>query len=274
MPYIKKTIFVTQDIIEIEKHHSGRYGKRIKHNPKTNPTPEDVKRNNENNAIKKLRRKIGCNFTPGDLHVVLTYAPSKRPDITGARKALKLFLDRMRYRYRKKGHELKYIITTEYKNKSIHHHVIMNEIGETPQLVRKLWKAGNVFFTVLYSDGQYEDLAAYFVKETKETFKDSGNPHTRYSCSRNLKEPVEIVEKIDAYDWVEVPVPKKGYWIPKDSVIMGINPVTGRGYQNYTMVRITSDMRASPENYIGGRNEISKRKSRNHKKRNEKNKGS
>ena len=40
--------------------------------------------------------------------------------------------------------------------------------------------------------------------------------------------------------WPEDPKPKKGYFIIKDSVYNGINPVTQYPYQHYTMQRIDS----------------------------------
>lgn len=242
MPYIKKR-YKFGNRIEIEKVHSGRYGKKgKKHNPKTNPTPEDVAKVNERNQIKKLRRTMQASFEFGSQHVVLTYKKESRPDKEEAHKILKKFLGEMRKEYRKNNSELKYIVTTEYKGKAIHHHIVINELDDTSQctcskIVRRVWKHGGTYFSPLWENGEYGDLAAYFVKETKETCKDKDNPCKQaYSCSRNLIKPEPEIEIVQADTWMEIPVAEKGYWIDKGSISNGVSAITGYGYQYYTMI--------------------------------------
>ena len=238
MPYIKKT-FMLRYKIEVEKVHSSRYGgKGIKYCPKVNPIKAEVEAVNERNRIKKLYRKIAVNFDFGDYHTVLTYKREERPDPDGARKRLRKFLRKLRLEYKRLGYELKYIITTEYKASAIHHHLVINEIGNTAKLVRRLWKNGNVFFTVIYENGQVDDLAAYLIKETQNSFRDADNPSKlSYSCSRNLINPKETIEVVQAENWLEIPIPPAGYWIKKDSIISGISRITGYPYQYYTCIR-------------------------------------
>ena len=66
--YIKNTYYVG-NTIEIEKVHSGRYGKRIPVSAKTKPTSEAVQKVNFRNKKKKLRRLIANNFTEEDYHL-------------------------------------------------------------------------------------------------------------------------------------------------------------------------------------------------------------
>lgn len=239
MAYVKKT-YVMRETIEIEKYHNGRYGapgeKRIK---KKKATPEQVKRQNLWQAIKKLRRKINANFGVDDLHCTLTYNRENRAAAREAKRILVKFLRSLKKEYKKAGYELKYIITTEYENKAIHHHMIVNAIPETVKLIRLLWQQGRPYFVPLDDAGDYGKLAEYFVKETEKTFKDPSNPNKlRYSCSRNLITPEAKKEIITAATFRKDPAPVKGYYIDKNSIHTGINPVTGYQYQSYTMIRI------------------------------------
>lgn len=252
MPYLKKT-YELRYRIDVEKVHSSRYGvKGLKYAPKIEPTKADVESVNERNRIKKLCRKISVNFDFGDYHTVLTYKRECRPDPEGARKKLKKFLRKLRLEYKRLGYELMYVVTTEYKNKAIHHHLIINEIGNTAKIVRHLWQQGNVFFTVIYENGQVEDLAAYLIKETQNSFKDADNPSKlSYSCSRNLKQPKETIEVVAAENWLEIPIPPAGYWIKKDSIITGISQITGYPYQYYTCIKYNSEtMKADDVGWI------------------------
>ena len=77
---------------------------------------------------------MNTNFGPGDYHTVLTYTKDQRPDPDGARKYLKKFLGDLRKEYRKREQVLKYIIVTEWEGKSIHHHILLNNISGTDKL--------------------------------------------------------------------------------------------------------------------------------------------
>jgi len=236
MPYTKKT-YDCGDVIEVEKVFSGRYGKRIPHAEKKKPTPEDVKKVNERKAQAKLRRKLNYNFKFGDLHATLTYRKDERPTQQEAAGLLNKLLNKLRKEYKKAGAELKYIKVTEYKNKAIHHHLIINDKGDTGKLIRKFWQQGNAYFSLFDDTGQYEKLAAYLIKETNKTFKEKNNPNRlRWSCSRNLVDPEPKVEIIQASRWIDVPRPPKGYYV--ESWRSGISEVTGYKYQYYTLRRI------------------------------------
>lgn len=140
-------------------------------------TSEEMPEANMRQASRKLARKINANFKPGDWHVVLTYHKETRPDPATAHKTIKKLIDGLRGRYRKNGFEMKYILVTEYKNKAIHHHLIINNVNDgkttTSDYIRELWKGnGNPKFVFLYDNGEYRRLADYFIKETEKTFRE------------------------------------------------------------------------------------------------------
>lgn len=237
MSYIKKTIYLPYEII-VKKYHSSRYGKKgLKPAKRERPSQQRVKEANERRRIEKLYYLIATNFDYCDFHTQLTYKRENRPTPEEAREIVKRFLRRMRKEYKRRGKELKYIITTEYLKSSIHHHIILNEIGDTVRIVNDCWEMGKAFFTGIYKDGDVKNLAAYLIKETQRSFRDEENPNKlSYSCSRNLKKPQEKIEIVRADSWREDPKPPKGYIVKE--VTMGISEITGYPYQNYTCAKI------------------------------------
>ena len=184
MAYMKRTV-VAGRTMEVEKyllypkpHH--RRGERI------NPTSEQMRRVNERNARKKLRRLINANFGEGDLHLVLTYRGDP-PAAEEAKEHLRRFLRKMRKLYAASGQEFRYIVTTECRAKRIHHHMIVNkaDVGE----IRKLWEHGILRLSVLDDSGDYHQLADYLIKETSRTFRETSGK--RWTASRNLVRPKE-----------------------------------------------------------------------------------
>lgn len=235
--YTKK-IWIFRHYIEIEKGYSGRRGNHKSHKGRTNPTPEQMKVYNQNQAARKLNRKICANFGLGDYHIVLTYKPENRLPPDEAKKALKRFLNNLRKDYRKAGSELKYIITTEWRYTAIHHHIIINRIRGTTEMVRRRWTSGRPRFTPLDDTGDYIKLAEYFVKETsKKKIEGKEKGRQSYSCSRNLIIPQPKIKRIHAKDFVDEPKPIKGYYIVKDSLVNGVTPF-GRKYQYYKMAKL------------------------------------
>ena len=237
MPYIKKTI-IFKNSIEIEKIFSGRFGRRGRHRKKEKPTLEQVKKINARIAAKKLRWKMKANFNElDDYHMVLTYKKDARPGPEDAERYLNNFIQNMRRNYRKCGYEFKYIIVTEYLNKAIHHHMIINGIPETIKMVCKYWKYGRANFTPLYEENSFGELSEYLIKETDKTFRSGKFQKQRYRCSRNLVEPKIKVEVVNSKTFRKDIRPKSGYYIDKDSVSEGVNEF-GYRYQFYTMVKI------------------------------------
>lgn len=227
--------------IEVENIFSGRYGKRTPPSERRAPTPEEQEKINEQQCIRKLRRKIHANFDKDDLFETLTYKRDCRTDPKGAAHELQLLLNRLRGIWKRAGTELRYIVVTEYKSKSIHHHLIVNDLpdGSGAKKIAQSWsRNGHANTKYLYEDGQYERLAEYLIKETSRTFRDPDNPSKlRYSCSRNLVTPVAKTRILKRDDWPEEPREPKGYYLEKGSLVNGVNKM-GYRYQYYRLIKI------------------------------------
>lgn len=166
--YIKNSYYVGNSI-EVEKVHSGRYGKKIPVSEKVKPTTETVQKVNFRNKVKKLRRIIQNNFTEDDWHLVLTYRKDNRPEMEEAKKILRSFHGKMKRRYQKNGDEYKWICVTEYRTTAIHHHLVVNNTEDLIRILKECWTYGHINLTPLYEDMDVAGLAEYLLKETKDT---------------------------------------------------------------------------------------------------------
>lgn len=228
--------------MQIEKCYPGNYGAPgMPRQKKRKRTPEEIQRQNETNRWKKVQRLILANFKEGDWHLILKYLPKNRPEsYKEALKHRKKFIDEMRKAYKKAGLQFKWIAVTERGKKRgvLHHHLIIEDIAEpdlmTVQLVKNLWEHGGVQFVSLYEDGEYEKLAEYIVKA--ETKGECG--WATYSRSRNLVVPIPKKEKVYARKWRDPPKPPKGWYVVKETLYNGKNPVTGYPYQHYTIKKL------------------------------------
>lgn len=206
--------------------------------PKVNPTPEAVRKLNFRNSVRTLLIKLMHNFMPGDYHMVFTYAgvPPTKEEAKGNMSRMKR---KMRERYKASGAAFKWIETTEYKNKRIHHHLIVNA-GVPVSEIQEMWEEyGTVHVRVLRKDRDWRKLAVYLIKETQRTFRDpDAYGRQRYTCSRNLSMPEVFEMSIPYSELGEEPKPFPGYYIDRDSIYHGINPVTEREYMEYIMLPI------------------------------------
>ncbi len=233
--YIEKT-YDLGDVKEIARYYPGRYGAPgCKRRPKKKATPEDIRRQNQGNRARKIQRLILANFKENDWYLTLTYRKEERPgSMEEAKRRRKKFFADMRKAYRKAGYEFKFVCITELgKRGAVHHHLIIENIASeklnTTKMITKLWKYGGRHFDPLYEEGEFEELADYLTKEQGK--------ECNYTRSKNLIVPQPVREKVYRRKWDEEPKPEEGYYIIKDTLINGINPVTGRPYQHYMMRR-------------------------------------
>lgn len=238
--YTKKE-YHCKGLIEVEMYRSGNYGapgrKRAK---KKKATPDEIRAANERTAKKKLRRLINTNFEQGDIHLILTYKKELRPTPEESRKIIRNFRDKLARRYKSHGKVFKWILVTEYKNKAIHHHMIVNSPdGYDPSKdIAAIWTRGRPKETRLDDSGNYSQLADYLIKETEKTFREEESPmKARYSHSRNLKEPKVRKKTIRAKSWGKISIPK-GYVLLPETFYEGINPVTGFLYREYVVKKL------------------------------------
>lgn len=241
-----KVTYDLGEVREIQKYIPGNYGAPgCKRERKRKRTPAEIKSQNERNKRRKVQRLIMANFGEGDLHVTLTYAKDRRPETAEEANALRAkFLAELRKGFRKAERELKYIGVTEIGSRgAVHHHIVINntEGVDVMKLIQKAWNYGHPFFSPLYDEGEYEQLADYLLKGES----DKGASYTR---SRNLKIPEPKRELIKNRRWKDPPSVPKGWEIIKSTVFSGQNPVTGYPYQRYMIRRIHGSQYLHPPN--------------------------
>lgn len=238
--YIKKT-YHTGKIIEVEKVCTFRYkGKRVKRGPVVQKTPEYMAKINERNAEKKLRRTINLNFDENAYHLVLTYDPLKRAaNPAGARDDIAKFWRTLKARCKKAGTVLKYVCVSEYGQRSMHHHAVV-DCGLDLKVIQECWPHGRVHSTNLDDSGDYGRLASYLIKQTNKTYNDPERcvHKKRFCCSKNLIQPEAKIEIIKADSWREEPVAPKGYAVVKDSVVAGVSDISGWPFQYYSLIKL------------------------------------
>ena len=256
MAYCKKT-YRCGDSNEYEITYAGNYGaKGEKRAPKKKATPEQIEKQNKWNKRKYIRRLIKINFDIDDYWTTLRYPAGTKKELKEVEKDLRCFIRKMKYRYSKKGQQLKYIYRIEIGAKGgIHTHIILNRIpsGETDRLISECWTEGHAHNILLYAKGEYKALADYMAKEpkTEEGYKQLSlfdetdqKKLTAFSSSRNLIRP--LPEKKNYSHWTmrkmlrDGPKATPGYYIDKDSIVTGINPFTGMSYLHYTEIKLGS----------------------------------
>ena len=240
---------------EYEHKYAGNYGaKGEKRARRKKATPEQIKKQNQANREKKMRRLIKENFIPTDMWNCLKYPAGTRKTVEEYKDDLSKFLDKMRKQYKKRGEVFKFVYRMEVsKRGGVHIHILINRLcgqTDTDILVQKAWKHGRVNFENIYESGGYEDLANYIVKPLEDEEweqltmfpEEDRKEFVKYSTSRNLVRP-EPERKVYSR-WTmrklieEGPKPTPGYYIDKNSIVCGINPYTGMSYYHYTEYRI------------------------------------
>lgn len=237
MSYQKKT-YRFRNAIEVEEYHSARYG-----NPgegrreKGKPTPEQMERKNQWNKEKRCRHRLREYYEVNDYFVTLTYRKEDRPeDMAEAKEHYRKFIGKLRREYRKRGYELRWIRNIEVGTKGAWHiHLVINRIPDIDLILTDAWPYGFPDIKLLRKFREFAELAAYLTKTPKT---DSKLRETDYNCSRNmpLKEPeVKVYKRWKT--WKEPKVPD-GWYLDRDSVAEGINPVTGYPFRHYTLLRV------------------------------------
>lgn len=232
-------------IIEFEEKHTGRYGARgQKRKRKEKPTKEEVKRFNQARREDHVRRLILMNFKKGDWWCTKTYARESRPeDWQEMQGQTQKFFRRLAAWYKKQGVPLKYIYRLQKgRNGAAHIHFLINKVPGCDDEIQRLWPFGRVKFE--HYAGGYQDaakVAAYIVTPLAEWEPEQMK---RYVTSRNLAQPVakeRIIHRrtlLDKQGNVKEPKGKKGYYVYKPGVRMGINPYTGWAYRRYAQVKL------------------------------------
>ncbi len=249
--------------IEYEYKFAGKYGaKGEKRQKKKKATPEQVKKQNQINREKKMRRLIKANFREADIWTCLKYPKGTRKSVVEVKQDLEKFLRRMRRAYKKSGIVFKFIYRMEIgKRGGIHIHILVNRIAGKPgidMLIQQCWQQGRASFENIYKSGGYQALAEYIVKQPNDEIieqlslfdKEERRELIRYSSSRNLVRPEperkefrrRTMKKIlDTVRRGDGPVPSPGYYIDRDTIHVGVNQFTGYTYLQYTEYKIKNN---------------------------------
>lgn len=253
----RQRIIRAGNTIEVENTYPTRFGDTMTRRKKAKSTPEAMQAYNEELAIRKLTRLINTNFAPDDWLVTFHYESHNRPEsYEKAAAQLSAFLRKLKKVYEKWEIEFKYVKRTARGERGgIHHHVILPQ-GEKFKEITLLWKehikatrdARPPDCRAMYDTGEYSSLAAYIVKQPMFA-EDKEGYVKKWIGSRNLKKPVEEPPR-DIYEikWKEMPVARPGYFVDIDSIRAGCNPVNGKPYLFYRMVKLPPDFHCYDEN--------------------------
>lgn len=244
--YICKNGYTEADIYRLtdtNAHKLPRAKKKCMNLPKQ-------KNLNDENSRRAMRLVFHENFSAGDYCISPTYSPEYLPENDKeAQKVLNAYIRKLRALYRQYGQELKYLYVTEKgtKNGRVHHHIIVNNVGISRDVLENLWGYGYVNSKCLQPDpdGSFNNLADYLMKSAENAEK-----HARkWNCSRNLRRPVERISdkavsvkqlrsltEAKRNDELQKAVERlyKGYRLIK--AFVSVNEVTGLPYVKLRMI--------------------------------------
>lgn len=235
MAYIEKK-WRFHHAIEVEQYHSARYGAPgEKRRPRRKPTPEQIERQNQKNREKTCRRKLRMYFDVNDYFVTMTYRKDARPpDMAAAKDDFAKFLRKLRRGYKEQGQPMLWIRNIEVGSRGAWHvHLVIKRIQDADLLIRKAWPHGRVTHQLLYERGEFRELAAYMVKTPRT---DPRLVEAHYSTARGMPVPEPRPRRIRWKTWRKIRIPE-GFYLDKDSLQEGTNPVTGHAYRSYTLLR-------------------------------------
>ena len=234
----ERTRVFFRNSIEVMEKHTGKYGAPgMKRSKRAKPTPEQMAKQNQWKKERDIRWLLKENFGEHDYWITLTYRPGERPiSLEAAKTQVQKFLRQMRTWYKRQGTDMKYIVITEYGSRGgVHHHIVVNRIPGTDIEIARKWTYGNPQFTLLYLQGDFRKLANYIAKQPAQ---DNAIKEKWYSRSRNLQKPRMEKRVMRRKTFTQDPFVPKGFYLEKESLYAGTNPITGHPYRYYTLVKI------------------------------------
>jgi len=226
-----------------------RTGKARK--PKTNPTPDAVKKINRMNQERELTAKLNASFTPGDWWITLSHQQMVTPD-----ESLTLVgkLKRGLQRYCKK-HQIPFRLIETMgigsQNGKPHHHIVLNK--EVPlEVLYRYWPEEDTFAQPL-KGYNYQKVAAYMMKNAEESKDCRGKHKKAFRCSRQVSRPeprVEQMKRQATFDTEDLKA-REGYAIDRDSIRKYEHPITGACCLEYIEVSLEPQPRI--KQYYKGR---------------------
>lgn len=235
MGYLEKR-YKSKNAVEVEQYHSRRYNGPGYRSGKREITPEEKKRINHRNKVKKCRRRLRLYFEKNDYLVTLTYRVEDRPaDMEECKQHWSRYIRKLREWYKRKGIPFMWFRNIEVGTRGAWHiHLVIKRAADADIILKEAWPHGKVSFQLLYEKGEFARLAEYI---TKCPLTDKKLRESHYWASRNMPipEPEQKIRKWKTWHKVRIP---KGYFLDKDSFYEGFNPVTGYPFREYTLIRI------------------------------------
>lgn len=219
MPYYERRT-KSGRLIEIDRYHATRDGRRVSRAPNAEETSEQQERLNDVQAANRLRRLILANFDPGAGDMFLTLTMGSLCSRETAERQWRSWLAKVgRMRNARGMPECKWIKVPEQQSGRWHFHVIMSG-GISLTELQSMWGAGNrVHASVLDMSDNYRGLSRYLT-QTEKHRRGGGEENAkakrekyrrRWSCSKNLAKP-EVTKRVIAESTVRrLPKAPKGY---------------------------------------------------------------
>lgn len=250
MPYIHEVIQAGRTEEHRKYYTWYAHPKGTKREKKSNRSEERIRQSNQRQAERKLRGLMNENFKDGDYLITLDFHNHKPRDSTEMQKLVSEFIKKLRYRLKKQDINPKYLYTMEVGPRGSRHvHMMIEKInlGE----ISDNWTYGGVHCTPLYSQGQYGQIASYFMKYALKTEQTEEKlVGKRWYGSRNLKKPKITKKIVLSNTFRKDPPEKKGWYLDKSSEVRG---VTDQGYQyySYTYIKAVEDESENIHPYEG-----------------------
>lgn len=238
--------------MEIDEYHVNHIPKGPRKKRKES-SPERIKKANLRRRADMLRQLMNANFNDKDFwSLTLTYRKGQEPgSIREVRDDASDFVRRLRKCVRLFGSELKFIYCIGAGQHRRHIHITVNALPDMA-IFSGCWIHGHVSMTKLYSDGQYRDLADYYMKnalETKQQEEELGeDPGQMYVCSRNLTKPTVEKQIIKGRIRTE-PETIPGWYVEKDTVYRGFTSM-GFPLLRYTLLEVKNETRGAGDKTV------------------------
>lgn len=245
------------DSIENEIKYQGLHGAKGEHRgERKKSTPEAIKRQNQWNRLKNLRRLIKNNFVKGDYFCTFLYSQGTRKSLKEIQEDVSKYHRKLRKEYKSRGYPYKWVSRVEIgRNGGTHLHMLVGQLHDERMdlVMQDTWHemtGGRINFEPFKgADEDSESVASYMVKPLTDAHikkcEELGlNPsdYVRVSHSRNLAQPKHIRKQYSHWTMrriieEQMPRARAGYMVVKDSVRFCSNIYTGMTHCYYTEVK-------------------------------------